>query len=377
MNLSKPRIQGSSAIRLISLLSLLYLFLVAIDLMGGSFKILAGDSAKGLFEGISNPFAGLAIGILATVLVQSSSATTSMVVGAVGAGQFPLEVAVFTIMGCNIGTTITNTLVSLGHMRQDQEFRRAFAGSTMHDFFNLMAVAIFMPLEIATGWLERSASALSSVIYDDSMEGGKIANPLKDAYRAVSEPLKEFIKDDLGLSHTMAGSILLVISLAAAFFALIWITKIMKGLMLARLERSLNRVLAKSGVLAILIGLVMTVAVQSSSVTTSLMVPLFAAGILRLENGFPVTLGANIGTTVTALLAAMASNHDGLTIAFVHLFFNVAATVVIYSIPPLRRIPIRLAQGLANLTAKNKAYALLYVIVAFVVAPLLGNIIFG
>ncbi len=375
MNIKMTSRVGNPFLRALALFALLYLFLVAIDLLGGSFKILAGDSAKGLFDGISSPFAGLSIGILATVLVQSSSATTSMVVGAVGAGQLPLGVAVFTIMGCNIGTTVTNTLVSLGHVRQAQEFRRAFAGSTMHDFFNLLAVMIFMPLEMATGWLRTSATNVAHRIYGEA-EGGKMANPLKDAYRAVSNPVKEFVKDDLGLSHTWAGTILLILSLIAVFFALVWITRIMKGFMLVRLEKSLNKVLGRSGVLAILIGMVMTVAVQSSSVTTSLMVPLFAAGILRLENGFPVTLGANIGTTVTAMLAALASDVNGLTIAFVHLFFNLAATVAIYPFPPLRRLPVKMAMKLADLTVKNKIFAVLYVVIAFVVIPLLGNIFF-
>ncbi len=371
-----PSNPSSTAFKVLMLFGLLYIFLVAIDLMGGSFKLMAKAHAEGLFDDLSNPFAALSMGILATVLVQSSSATTSMVVAAVGAQQLKLDVAVFTIMGCNIGTTVTNTLVSLGHVRQDTEFRRAFAGSTMHDFFNLMAVAIFLPLEMATHVLQKSATWLSGLVYGD-IEGGKISNPLKMAYKATSGPIKSFVANDLSLSTNAAGILLLVIALAFVFFGLIMITRTMKSLMLESMERTLNHVLEKSGLLAIVIGVFLTVAVQSSSVTTSLMIPLFAAGILKLENGFPVTLGANIGTTVTAFLAALATDVNGLTIAIVHLLFNLGATAVIYPIPQIRRIPIRLAIRLAELTIKNKVFAVLYVVVVFILLPLGCNLIFS
>ncbi|MFT7617131.1 MAG: sodium-dependent phosphate cotransporter [Planctomycetota bacterium] len=371
---TNPSKSSSPLAKALILIGLLYFFLVAIDLMGGSFKLLAKSHAEGLFAGISNPFAALSIGILATVLVQSSSATTSMVVAAVGAGSFSIDIAVFTIMGCNIGTTVTNTLVSLGHVRQDTEFRRAFAGSTMHDFFNLMAVMIFLPLEMATHVLQDSATYISGMIYGE-IEGGKISNPLKSAYKAVSGPIQNFIANDLSLSSNAAGIVLLILALSFVFFCLIMITRTMKSLMLARMERTMNSVLEKSGLLAIFIGAVLTVAVQSSSVTTSLMIPLFAAGILKLENGFPVTLGANIGTTVTAFLAALASDQNGLTIAIVHLLFNVGATAAIYPIPQIRHIPIKLAIKLADLTIKNKIYAVLYVVVVFVLIPLGANLI--
>ncbi|MEI5617209.1 thymidylate synthase, partial [Streptomyces brasiliscabiei] len=87
-------------------------------------------------------------------LIQSSSTVTSIIVGLV-AGGLPVELAIPMIMGANIGTTVTNTLVSLGHVRYKDEFKRAFASATIHDFFNLLAVAIFLPLEMAFGILEK------------------------------------------------------------------------------------------------------------------------------------------------------------------------------------------------------------------------------
>ncbi len=359
-------------LRIVLLFVLLYGFLVAIQLMGGTFKTLGKEGAKQLMTGIHSPLAGLSIGILATVIVQSSSMTTSLVVSVVGlgAGQLSPELAVYTIMGCNMGTTVTNTLVSLGHVRQPAEFRRAFAGATMHDFFNLMAIVIFLPLQYFTHCLSDLAGWAAELAYGGG--GGKFHSPIKSAVKYVSKPVKEFFLDTLGLGHPVGGTILIVLSLAILFLCLILITKNMRALIQERLERSLNAVLGKSGILAIAIGVILTVAVQSSSITTSLMIPLFAAGILRLENGFPVTLGANIGTTITAILASMATDQIGLQIALVHLFFNLGATSLIYPIPFLRRIPLDLARKLAGVAVRSKLYAAAYVVLVFILIPLLG-----
>ena len=155
-------------LRLLFVLGLLYLFLVAVGLMGGSIKAMGkGVAGADLFAGIANPFAALAVGVLATVLVQSSSTTTATIVGLVGQSgpsALPLATAVPMIMGANIGTTITNTLVSIGHVRQGAEFRRAFAAATVHDFFNLLCVAILLPIELATGFLQSAAISTTDVI---------------------------------------------------------------------------------------------------------------------------------------------------------------------------------------------------------------------
>ena len=151
-------------IRIALVIGLVFVFLVAVKLVGSTFKELGEGDAEALLQGIRNPFAALSIGILATVIVQSSSATTAMIVLIVSEGQMPIEIAVYAIMGCNIGTTVTNTLVSMGHIRQASEFQRAFAGATMHDFFNLMAIAILMPIEMTTGILYRTAVATTGAV---------------------------------------------------------------------------------------------------------------------------------------------------------------------------------------------------------------------
>ncbi|NMS64749.1 Na/Pi symporter, partial [Vibrio parahaemolyticus] len=131
-----------------------YLLLLAVSMVGSGFKWATGDQAKVLFEFAAHPVAGLMIGLVATALIQSSSTVTSIIVGLV-AGGLPVETAIPMVMGANIGTTVTNTLVSLGHVRCKEEFKRAFASATIHDFFNLLAVAIFLPLEMMFGILEK------------------------------------------------------------------------------------------------------------------------------------------------------------------------------------------------------------------------------
>ena len=103
---------------------LVYLLICAVGMIGGGFKLATGERAKELFEFASNPFAGLVIGTVATALIQSSSTVSSIIVGLV-AGGLPVSVAVPMIMGANIGTSITNTIVSLGHVRAKEEFKKS------------------------------------------------------------------------------------------------------------------------------------------------------------------------------------------------------------------------------------------------------------
>jgi len=372
-----PRTRGpETALRLLLLLVLLFLFLVAIDLMSGAFKAMGRDTAEGLFRGVANPFAGLAVGVLATVLVQSSSVTTSTIVALVGSGQLSVEHAVPMVMGANIGTTITNTLVSIGSIRQTADFRRAFAAATMHDFFNLLVVVVLLPAELATGLLHRGAAWLTGEVTVGGGAGGGYHSPIKTAVKAVASRIEDGLLAVTGLEGNGAAALFVVVSLVLIVLCLTTITKNMRRVIAASAERALNAVLGRSQLLGIAVGILMTVAVQSSSITTSLLVPLCAAGILTLENAFPVTLGANIGTTVTALLASLATDVHGLTIALVHLLFNVTGTVLVLAIPGARAIPIRLARSLADRAVRNPLWVLFYVGTVFVLVPLLGIVLF-
>ena len=364
-------------VRLILVLFLLYLFLVGVKALESGIKGFGADFTDSLFEGVSNPIAGLFVGILATVLVQSSSVSTATIVGLVGAGTLTVPLAVPMIMGANIGTTVTNTLASLGYLRRSTEFRRAFAGATMHDFFNLMAVAVLLPIELATKFLSKTAEALAGLLGRSTTVGFEAPDsPIKAAVKAPVK-LLENIFEGLGAGETLIAILLLVVGLAFIFLALAYITRNMRLVVAGNIERSMNAVLAKGGgVTAMAIGLIMTVSVQSSSITTSVLIPMIAAGVLTLSNAYPITLGANVGTTVTALLASLATERpEGLVIALTHTLFNISGILLFYPIPQLRKIPVALAQRLAAVAEVRKSLVIVYVVGAFVLVPVIGILI--
>lgn len=365
-------------LRLIVFFGAIYVFLAAINLFGSAAELVGKESAARLLTGLKNPFAGLAVGILATVLVQSSSLTTSLIVGLVGARQLELAYAVPMVMGANIGTSITNTLVSLGHVTRSAAFRRAFAGATVHDFFNFLSVLILFPLELISRWLfdigflQYCAGELVGPL---TGKGAKLDSPAKAAVKWLSGGIKSFFVDACGLQGGTLAAVLFVISLVMVVAALILITKNMRVLMADHIEAWLNRVLRRSGLLGLAIGVVITALVQSSSITTSLLVPMFGAGVLTLEAGFPIMVGANIGTTITALLAATVAGKEGLTIALVHLLFNVSGTLILFAFKPVRRLPIFLSERLALLAVRNRAWVVVYIIGVFFLLPILGILI--
>jgi sodium-dependent phosphate cotransporter len=320
--------------------------------------------AERLIATTSNPLVGLFIGILATSVVQSSSMTTSMTVGFVASGVLTIENAVPIIMGANIGTTVTCAIVSMGHIGRKEEFRRAFAAASVHDFFNLMSVVVLFPLELSTGLLSKSARALSGFLVGG--EAISFASPVKTI---VGPTVKWMIHAVEGLTTTQAALAVVVIALLLLFGSLYVLVGRTKALALGRAEVVIDRFIGRSGLSGMAVGAGITAVIQSSSVTTSLMVPLAGAGIVKLEKIFPVTLGANVGTTVTALLASLAGDARGLTIALVHLLFNLAGILIIYPWRGIRAIPLRLARGLADAAVRSRRNAILFVIALFYALP--------
>ncbi len=362
----------TTSCRFLLVIVFVYLFLVSIGLMGAAFKGFGKEFAENLIKATSNPFIGLFIGILATSIVQSSSTTTSIVVGMVGSGVITISNAIPIIMGANIGTTVTAALVSLAHVTRREEFKRAISGATVHDFFNILCVAIIFPIQVATGFLEKLATKMSFLFAN--VGGVKFTSPLKIA----TKPPVNFIKHALletSIPENIAYILMLILSIALLFICLYFIVRLMKSLIIGRVEIVFNNVLGKHGALAIFASIIFTAFVQSSSITTSLMVPLVASGVLTVESIFPIVLGANIGTTVTAILASFATgNIAAITVAFTHFLFNAIGVVFFYPIPLFRKIPIFLAKGLGELALKKRRYAFIYVSSVFFLIP--GILIF-
>ena len=355
-------------LRWVNLIVMLYLLLVAVSMISSGFKWSVGEEAQTLFEFASHPVAGLMIGLVATALIQSSSTVTSIIVGLV-AGGLSVETAIPMVMGANIGTTLTNTLVSLGHVRCKEEFRRAFASATVHDFFNLLAVAIFLPLEMMFGILDK----LSSWLVSPMLSAGDMSMKGMDFMSPITKPAVALVKAPLEVFGQMGGIALIFIGIALIFAAITAMGKLMRSLMVGRAKDILQNAIGRGPLYGIASGTAVTILVQSSSTTTSLIVPLVGTGVLKVREVYPFTLGANIGTCITALLAATAVSGDfavfALQIALVHLCFNVLATVLIYGIPFLREIPLTCANKLGDLAAKNKLAILGYIGLVFVAIP--------
>jgi sodium-dependent phosphate cotransporter len=331
-------------------------------MLGKAFKLFGSAFVDGLIQDASNPLIGLFVGILVTSLVQSSSTTTSLVVALVGGGTMPVATAIPVVMGANIGTSVTNILVSMGHLTRGSEFRRAFSAANVHDFFNVFAVLALFPLQWATNFLGRLSAGLAELF--QHVGGLTFASPLK----IITDPAVTASARILG-AHPW---LLLLVALVIMFGSLRLLVTIMKGLVLRKVEALFDQVIFKNALRALVFGLFVTVLVQSSSVTTSLAVPLAAAGILTLEQIFPYTLGANVGTTITAILAALAVGElSAVTVAFAHLLFNVTGIAVIWPVPAIRRLPIRASLRLTEFAMSNRWLPILWVLFLFYVMPFL------
>jgi len=356
----------------------LYLFFVSIELLESAFKGFGKGFAEQLIATTSNPFVGLFVGLLATSIMQSSSLTTSILVSMVASGIMTIQNAIPIVMGSNIGTTVTNMIVAMTYITRKQEFGKALAAAVVHDFFNILTVLILMPLHLITqsifgrGLLQILAEALANIF--ESAGGLKFASPLRMITAPAVKLLYDYLFPAILSPFGQAGGIKLAIftfvcALGLLFLALMYMPKFMKSMIMVKIENLLDAYLFKTAIRSFALGMVITSIIQSSSVTTSLIVPLVAGSILTIKQIFPYVLGANIGTTVTAILASLTiGSKIGITVAFAHLSFNVLGTIIWY---PFRIVPITLANKLAELSGKSRKIALIYMIGVFYVIPVL------
>ncbi|XDV14745.1 hypothetical protein PO909_014942 [Leuciscus waleckii] len=432
--------------KFIVLLGLLYMFVCSLDILSSAFQLVGGKAAGDIFQEnkvLSNPLAGLVIGMLVTLLVQSSSTSSSIVVSMVSSGLLEVSTAVPIIMGTNIGTSVTNTVVAMTQVGDRNMFRRAFAGATVHDFFNWLSVLVLLPLEIASGYLVKLTSLIVSSFNIQSGENAPallnvITDPLTQSIIELDESVisdiatgdpdaknKSLIKVwcqtasnmtlqnvtagncsdyscwefenvteiinikkcnhifvNTNLSDLAAGLILLACSLLILCTCLILIVKLLNSMLKGQVAVVIKKIMNTdfpfpfawlTGYIAILVGAGMTFIVQSSSVFTSAITPLVGIGVIKIERVYPLSLGANIGTTTTAILAAMASPGEklesSLQIALVHLFFNISGILLWYPIP-FTRFPIRMAKALGEISAEYRWFSGFYIISCFFALPL-------
>jgi len=348
--------------KILLLFFFVYLFILSISLLGAAFKLFGDDFAKTIFRVTSNPIVGLMIGVLTTAIIQSSSTTTSLIVGMVATGMLSFESAIPMVMGANIGTSVTNIIVSLGHISRGDEFKRAFCGSLLHDFFNVCSVAVLLPIQMKFNLIGISARYAESIF--TGFGGLKFSSPLKIMTKPVVNMIL-YLSGDSALITTIIAFIFL-------FLALHFIVKLLKSMVLSRVERFFQRYIFRTPILSFMLGIFLTVMVQSSSITTSMVVPLLGAGVITTIQIYPYLLGANIGTTITAFLASFVTgSSEAVAVAFAHLIFNLFGIAIFW---PLKAIPIWLSEKMSELTMKSKLIPILYILIVFFIIP--GAVLF-
>jgi sodium-dependent phosphate cotransporter len=354
----------------------LYAFIASVKMIGTGLKTAVQDE-KGqqvqtwLLAQVGDPLTGLFVGLLLTSMVQSSSFTTALTVGLVGDGILPLSAAMPIIMGANIGTSVTNILVSLAHVRRRLEFRRSLGGAIVHDFFNVLCVLLFMPMEMGFGLISRPVGLLSDWLGQLTFfqaDPTRSIGLIKKIFAWPGKSLNALLTGPAGLAGVWGGTLVAVLAMLLLFVSLWLLVRMLRGLLQNRLSGALSKTLFRNPPIAFGVGILMTIAVQSSSVTTSLVVPLVGAGILKLKQIYPYTLGANIGTTVTALLAGLGTGRaPAVACALGHLLFNLLGTLAFW---PLQFIPISLAKGFAKMASRRRVLAAVYIMLVFFVLPI-------
>merc|ERR1712038_1135408 len=406
--------------KLLLILVSLYFFICSLSFLSDSFRLVGGKNIGAFFADstlLNNPVVGVMIGVLVTVLVQSSSTSTTIIVG-LAATDVPVKTAIPMIMGANIGTSVTNTIVSFTQMSDREEFKRAFAAATVHDMFNWLTVILLVIVEKLTGFLEFLSDIMVEALINSKTEGSKSPDFLKvltkpftksviqldkkvlqgwasndPEFGNVTTVLKTHCQPDcsylfsgLGpagseLGDVAIGLVLLVVSLVMLCGCLLGLVKLLNSLLGEKVKAVISRYVNQdlplpylawlTGYLAMLVGAVMTVLVQSSSVFTSTLTPLAGTGLVSLERVYPLTLGSNIGTTTTSLLAALASKGNeraALQIALVHLLFNITGILLFYPVPVLR-LPVPMARKLGEITSQYRWFSVLYLLLMFFLLP--------
>lgn len=300
---------------IIPLLGGLGLFLYGMTTMSDGLEKSAGNKLEKIIEKLSsNIFKGVLVGTIVTVIVQSSSATTVMVVGFVNAGIMSLTQAIGIIMGANIGTTVTAQLVSI----------------------NISALA---PIAIAVGAAIKLFSKKNKqIILGEIILGFGLLFLGMELMKDALEPLKELEAFKVMITQIGAGTIWGTIE---GFF----------------------------------IGLIMTALVQSSSASTGILVALALTGALPIQAAFPILLGTNVGTCVTALLSSISANRTAKRAALMHLLFNVIGTLIFviffskYTVEFVLKTSDDPARQLAN------AHTLFNVVNTIILLPFAGLIV--
>ncbi len=343
------------------IIGVLALFLFSIDLLVGSLGQLGKDAVESVLEVTANPFVSLFIGLLITALIQSSSTTTSMIVAMVASGSLEMHRAIPIIMGANIGTTLTNNIVSLNFITKKEEFRRAFSTATLHDHFNILVTAVLFPLQYKYNFLENISGKITNLL--------TVNTDVSDRFYLAGADLANLMLSEYILEIIDNPTVALVLAVVLLFGSIKLLTKVIYRIFIGATQLKFEKMVFHNPLKSFGWGTVLTATLQSSSMTTSLVIPLVVTGKVKFKDVYPFIIGANIGTTITALMAALFKTPEAISIAVAHLMFNLIGGVLFLFIPVLNKLPVVLADILGELCLKYRIVSVFYIIITFFLLP--------
>ncbi|HEY9117649.1 MAG TPA: Na/Pi symporter, partial [Roseivirga sp.] len=353
--------QKTVALRALLILSALLFFLFSIKLLVASLGNFTDILQNSILSTTLDPFVGLFIGLLTTAIIQSSSTTSTMTVAMVATGTLTIQESVPIILGANVGTTLTSTIVALGYISDRFAFRKAISAGVIHDFYNIILVIILFPLELYYGVLSKT-----SIYLQEFLIGNGSMNSNFRLDKIFDFGLTRFFVELIGNQFAM-----MFIALIGLFASIKLLTSVIQKSIIGDSRNKLRSFVFEKPFKSFGWGMAITAAIQSSSVTTSLVVPLVATQKLKLRNVFPFIIGANLGTTITALIAASFSSKIALSIALTHLLVNLIGAILFMSFGKLRAYLVSFTKRFSIVFTTRRVLGLAYILFTFFLIPFL------
>ena len=366
----------------------IFLFICSLEGVKSGFKLIFAEwqsGILGMIDANTAPVTGLAIGILGTALVQSSSAVVaatmvsmaSMVTGGLSM-ESAMRFGVPMVLGANIGTTVTNTIVVFGVKRgmTAREFGDTIPGVIVDDVYEALTIAIFFAVEMTTGFLSnitlRLGDFFSEVLNLESLFASFDKTIIDIIVKApIVKPLTGFMVSMLG--PRIGGVLLFVIWFAVIVFSMGLITKGLENLVELEWEDKVKSAFSNS-FRGFFTGFSITWLVGSSSIGTSLVVPFLATKVVDLRKAYPYLCGCNMATTIdlSQIYGYIAGGVVGLMLGSAHVLLNIMA-LTLWLVSPLRFVPVMIAEKIGEMIQENQNAGVslaLWVVFIFFVVPI-------
>ncbi|CAD6187467.1 unnamed protein product [Caenorhabditis auriculariae] len=401
---------------------ILFTYVCLLGVVSTAFSLLASGGLGKIVQAsalIKDPISALVVGMLVTVVLQSATTTTNILVTMVAANMITVHDAIPVMIGSELGSSLVNALISLAYAGQPEQFCRAFSAAVLGDVFNVCSLFVIFPLELATSLIETLSWWIVDPLISEQGLSFKTLELLTDPVTRMilevneAEVLNASIRPELfppnhtfvlrcafsngsriyacpykhvfvysTLSDQAIGWMVLAFAipcLIACLFAIVFlIQKMLDGHAAKYVKNLLSRECPGrwkpcTGYVVMAVGLIVTLLIQSNSIFSSSLTPLVGSGVVTLEQMYPLILGSNIGTTFSGVLAAFSADgsrfEKALHMAMCQVIYNIIGTFLFYIIPPMRKFPIYLSLKLGHTTNRYRWFIVIFVLVFFLIIP--------